>query len=148
MRRYVKALFWQPCWTTCLKNCDCSGCCTHLLLQSRALWVSPASCTVTWFLTEVVNETVKRGGLYGLRVGKCDINIAICLLLQPFIVNRQAHTPFTAVTLCKCLCPICWKWCNLNKQYIFTYIYMYIRHWLFPVSYHVYCTVKSFNIIA
>lgn len=77
MCRYVKTLFWQPCWTMCLKNCECSGCRTYLLLQYKVL-SQPCYLYSNLVTNRVVNETVKRKGLSGLQLK----NVMLILLLS------------------------------------------------------------------
>lgn len=64
------------------------------------------------------------------------------------VVNRQAHTfYYSDASASVSLVPFVENGVILiNNIYslIDTYIF---KHWLFPMSYHVYCTVKSFTTI-
>lgn len=64
------------------------------------------------------------------------------------VVNRQTHTFYCSdASVNDLFVPFVENGVNLINN-IYSLIYTYIfKHWLFPVSYHVYCTVKSFTTI-
>lgn len=105
-----------------------------------------------WSLTEAVNKAVTRGRLSGPAQKK---TVMLILLLSSgrappplIVVNRQAQTFYYSNASVNALfVPFVENGVILiNNIYslIDTYIF---KHWLFPVSYHVYCTVKSFTTI-